>query len=56
MIQCTSAERLRQEALKIEKAENDAQFEDYLRRELTSLRDQFLSNAQRSNKAEITAE
>ena len=56
MMRCPSAERLRLDALKMDKAENDAQFGDYFRQELADLRNQFLCNAQRSSKAEITAE
>lgn len=52
----TSLERLRLEALKAEKAENQTEFEDRFRRELTNLREQFTCNAQQSSKAEITAE
>jgi hypothetical protein len=52
----TSVERLHLEALKTEKAEKETEFEEYFRRELTSLREQFLCNAQRNSKAEITAE
>lgn len=47
---------MRLEALKTEKKDHDAEFTDYFRQELGMLRDQFSDNAQRSSKAEITAE
>lgn len=52
----TSGERLRLETIKTEQKERDEEFVDYFRQELATLRDQFSDNAQRSSKAEITAE
>lgn len=51
-----SVERTRLEGMRTEKQSSDAEFAEYFRQELAMLREQFSDNAQRSSKAEITAE